>query len=238
MATAKKAPAPVTAPEFTIRFLDPTTLTPHPLNDKQHPARQKAELTRSLEDFGWLSAPIWNQRTGHLLDGHERREEAIAHGWTPIPVRVVDVDARVERRMLASFDRIGELRERDDRLLARLLQEAMVEDETPPPGFSDAEVDDLEALIEPPAELEPEASDAFHAENPFAERAEQQQEQGPYVAPVRLVNLYLTPDQHAQVLAEVDALAEVYGTANLTDTVVAAVQEAWEQGHAPGPEEE
>jgi hypothetical protein len=231
MAAAKNAPRPP-APEFTIEFLDPKTLTPHPLNYKQHTERQKSELSKSLQAFGWLSAPIYNKKTGHLLDGHERRDEALAMGWVPIPVRVVDVPAGVERRILAAFDRIGELRARDDKLLARLLQEVMVADETPPPGYSEAEVDDLLALIETPVELPPEATEAFHADNPFAERAEQQLAQGPYVPHVKLVNLYLSTEQHERVLAQVEALAETYGTANLTDTVVAAIQESWERHHA------
>jgi len=215
--------------EFPIEWLDPARLIPHPLNYKRHTARQKAELGKSLHDFGWLAAPIWNRRTGHLLDGHERREEALTRGWTPIPVRVVDVDARVERRMLASFDRIGELRERDDRLLARLLREVTGEDEPPPPGYDATEVEALLELLAPPAEREaPETDHDARGAGWAAAPAAQE----PYAAHVRLVNLYLTLAQHARLLAQVEALATAYGTANVTDTVVRAIHEGWERHDA------
>ena len=226
------ASAPPARPDFTVEWLDPATLTPHPLNYKQHTEQQKAELTKSLREFGWLAAPIWNRRTGHLLDGHERRDEALSQGWAPIPVRVVDVTAPVERRILAAFDRIGELRARDDKLLAVLLREISAGEEPVPPGYSEAEVDDLLALIEPALELAPEDTDAFHADNPFQERADHQLAQGPYVAQVKLVNLYLSTEQHAAVLAQVEVLADRYGTTSLTDTVAVAIQTVWEWHYA------
>jgi DNA modification methylase len=136
---------------FLIEYLNPRTLTPHPGNWRQHPERQRDALANSLTEHGWLSAPIWNRRTGHILDGHARVELAVSTEETAIPVRVIDVPARQEKRILASFDRIGELRERDDEALSALLAE-LAEDGGLPPGWDDA---DLAALIEPESGLLP-----------------------------------------------------------------------------------
>jgi len=123
--------------EFTIRQMSPHELLPHELNPAQHSDRQRAELASSLGDFGWLSAPIWNARTKKLVDGHLRVEHARKVGAEKIPVRVIDVDEKTERRILASYDRIGELKENDDARLCALLRGIC--DEGPPPSGWDAE---------------------------------------------------------------------------------------------------
>lgn len=133
---------------FTIRYLDPRDLTAHPANFRRHPDAQRAALGESLAEHGWLAAPIWNETTGHLLDGHARVELALSTEERLIPVRVLCVSEAQEKRILASFDRIGELRERDDEALAALLQELAAEGSLPA-GWSEG---DLEALL---GEFEP-----------------------------------------------------------------------------------
>jgi hypothetical protein len=228
-------------PDFTIAFLDPHRLEPHPENWKRHNPRQRDALSQSLAEFGWLSAPILNQRTGRLLDGHERREEAIARGWAEIPVRVVDVSLSQERRILAAFDRLQELRETDDLMLARLLQATMDDGSARPPGYSDAEMDDfLAKLLPAETEASPAGTEAFYEDNPHVERLASaapsdlppEPTQAALTGAVRLINLYLTPAQHTDVLAKLGPLAEVYHTGNITDTVVAAIDVAWEQQDA------
>ncbi|MBA2702677.1 MAG: ParB N-terminal domain-containing protein [Blastocatellia bacterium] len=132
-------------PEFVIEYLDPATLTPHEQNFRRHPAIQAAALESSLSDYGWLAAPIVNRRTGNrILDGHARVEIALQRGEATIPVRLVDVTEADEKRILASFDKIGEMRERDDQALALLLAELAETEDGLPAGWSD---DDLAALL-------------------------------------------------------------------------------------------
>lgn len=136
----------MTQPEFTIEYLDPATLSPHGQNFRLHPLPQKEALESSLEAHGWLSAPIVNKRGGshRILDGHARVEIALQRGEAVIPVRVVDVSEDGERRILASFDRVGEMRERDDAALMLLLQELAETEPGLPAGWND---DDLAALL-------------------------------------------------------------------------------------------
>jgi hypothetical protein len=52
---------------------------------------------------------IFNERTGHLLDGHMRVEEFIERNETEIPVILVDLPEEKEHLALYFKDRIGEM---------------------------------------------------------------------------------------------------------------------------------
>jgi hypothetical protein len=134
---------------FIVEYLDPQALEPSPQNFRRHPAIQKQALSSSLEEFGWLAAPIINRRGMRILDGHARVELALEREEATVPCRVIDVDAAQEQRILASFDRIGSLAERDDQALASLLQELSESEAGLPAGWGE---DDLAALL---AELGP-----------------------------------------------------------------------------------
>jgi hypothetical protein len=131
----------MTEPESTVQFLNPRELTPHPENWRRHPERQRRALAQSLAEHGWLAAPILNRRTGHLLDGHARVEEAIQREAATIPVRVVDVPPEQERRILASFDPIGALAENDEAALGCLLADLRASDQGLPPGWEEEDLD-------------------------------------------------------------------------------------------------
>lgn len=136
---------------FVVEYLDPQVLTAHPANFRRHPSSQIAALRESISEHGWLAAPIVNRRDGSLriLDGHARVELALEREEATVPCRVINVDAAQEQRILASFDRIGSLAERDDQALASLLQELAESEAGLPAGWGE---DDLAALL---AELGP-----------------------------------------------------------------------------------
>jgi hypothetical protein len=98
---------------FKIQWRDPATLVPNPHNHRRHPERQRDVLRVALGDEGWLDPLIFNKRTGRLIDGHARTEEAIAQGVTEVPVIEIDVDEATERKILVRHDRIGALAELD-----------------------------------------------------------------------------------------------------------------------------
>jgi hypothetical protein len=103
--------------------MDPAVLVPNPQNFRRHPEAQRNVLRVSMEQDGWLVPVIWNHRTGRIIDGHARVEEAIAQGLAAVPVIVLDVDEAAERRILVRFDRIGAMAEMDNDILAQLLND-------------------------------------------------------------------------------------------------------------------
>lgn len=139
--------------------VDPATLAAHPENWRGHPDAQRMALTESLGRVGWVGAVLVNSRSGRIIDGHERVEEAQAAGAT-VPVLWVDLDDDEERFVLASFDTIGGMADADAEALAALLDHVDIDspalsaalaemagatdtpDEKPPKA--DAEIADLE----------------------------------------------------------------------------------------------
>lgn len=110
-------------PDFTVEYLDPKTLGENPFQFRRHPDSQKSALSASVKEFGWVDGPLLNKRTGHLIDGHLRRDEAIAQGRATIPVKVVDLSEADERRLLRLFDPITALATEDSEALDRLIAE-------------------------------------------------------------------------------------------------------------------
>lgn len=99
----------------------PDQLLANPLNARRHPARQRDALRASLDRIGWVAPVIVNQRTGMMVDGHARVEEALSAGLMTVPVLTIDVSAEDERVMLATFDPISYLAEYDSGVMAGLL---------------------------------------------------------------------------------------------------------------------
>jgi hypothetical protein len=148
--------------------VDPTTLTPNPLNARRHPPRQRRVLSSVLDEVGYVQDCIVNQRSGYVIDGHLRVEIAIERGQPTIPVKYVDLSEEEEALGLATFDPIGALAYLDieamtelaeaigpvsadiDTLLDELTPEKpSYENDRPPPAdddgdWSDDETDELD----------------------------------------------------------------------------------------------
>lgn len=102
--------------------------TAHPNNPKLHPQAQRDVMGIALKKLGWLAPVIENQRTGYLIDGHERVMQALLNN-DPVPFVQVDLNEDEEAEALVSFDAIGELAYYDASELTRLL--AQVETSLP-----------------------------------------------------------------------------------------------------------
>ena len=108
-------------PKLKIQWRDPTSLVANPGNHRRHPERQREVLRAALGDEGWIDPVIVNRRSGRIVDGHARVEEAVAQGAAQVPVIVIDVDEQAERRIVARHDRIGALAEIDLEALGKTL---------------------------------------------------------------------------------------------------------------------
>jgi hypothetical protein len=109
-------------------WMDPHEIVGNPSNPRRHPQLQRHALHRALESAGWIKPLIWNRRSGQLIDGHLRREEAIEEGLTQVPVMVVDLDERQENVALASLDSITSMATLDEAMFRELLSDVQAED--------------------------------------------------------------------------------------------------------------
>ena len=105
-----------------LEWLNPYDLQANPLNPRTHPQAQRRALHASLTSLGWVQPLLLNARTGRLIDGHMRRQQAIESGITEVPVLVVDLDEHDERTALASIDSITSLATVDNRAMDALLE--------------------------------------------------------------------------------------------------------------------
>ena len=84
--------------------VNPQELVEHPDNWRIHPKSQADALEGALEDVGWVQDIIVSRQSGYMIDGHLRRDLAIAKGETTVPVKYVDLDEREELLVLATLD--------------------------------------------------------------------------------------------------------------------------------------
>lgn len=122
--------------------VDPRELKPHPENWRLHGDEQRDHFRQVAERVGFVRRIIASQRTKHVLNGHMRREQAIASKQPTVPVAWLDVSIAEERRILATFDPLGAMAEVDEERFAALL------DETPFAALL-WEHEPYDALIEP-----------------------------------------------------------------------------------------
>jgi DNA modification methylase len=103
-----------------LEWLNPETLKPNPMNWRTHPERQKKVLDAVLSEVGWAGVALFNKRTGHLIDGHARRDWAIKNG-VEMPVLVGEWDEKDEKKILATLDPIAAMAEQTNETLLELL---------------------------------------------------------------------------------------------------------------------
>lgn len=102
----------------------------HPDNWRVHGWAQQEALSGVLGTVGWVTGVVENVRTGHLVDGHLRVQEALKRGdGEMVPVVLVDLSPEEERLVLASLDPIGAMATGDAEKLGALLADIEAEDE-------------------------------------------------------------------------------------------------------------
>jgi hypothetical protein len=107
-----------------IRTIALDRINPAPYNPRLDlkpgdPEYQKLE--RSLNEFGCVEPLVWNNRTGHLVGGHQRFKILKARGHTHLRVSVVDLPLEREQALNIALNKISG--DWDEKKLAELLDE-------------------------------------------------------------------------------------------------------------------
>jgi len=110
-----------------LRIVKASDLRPNAKNWHDHTDRQRQVLRGLLDELGFAGAVLAREATKgrgkkktvelELIDGHERAEIA---GDDEIPVLVLDVTKAEADKLLATFDRVGQLAETNDEKLSDL----------------------------------------------------------------------------------------------------------------------
>jgi hypothetical protein len=98
-----------------------STLTPHPLNWRKHPQKQRDAMAGVLQEVGYVDAiMVRKHEDGYqIIDGHLRAETTPD---TKVPVLVVDLDDKETAKVLTTFDPIASLATQESEMLAALLK--------------------------------------------------------------------------------------------------------------------
>lgn len=100
----------------------PEQLAANPNNFRRHPIHQKKIFKGVASEVGIVAPVIQNDRTGFLIDGHMRIEEAMFLGIESIPVAHVDLSQEEEDKVIATLDAISAMAFEDAAQKAELLK--------------------------------------------------------------------------------------------------------------------
>ena len=127
-----------------IRTLKAAQLRAAPYNPRRDLQPEDAEyqkLRRSIETFGYIEPIIWNERTGHVVGGHQRLKVLLEQGAEDIEAVVVDLEERDEKILNVLLNKVkGRW---DIGRLADLLQQLDETGDMEVTGFEDWELQSL-----------------------------------------------------------------------------------------------
>lgn len=97
-------------------------LKPNPKNPNTHPQGQIEILAKVIREQGWRQPIKVSNQSGYIVSGHGRYEAAIFMGADFVPVDYQDYASEAEELAdLLADNRIAELAEMDEKLLAALM---------------------------------------------------------------------------------------------------------------------
>ena len=105
-------------------IVDVAKLVPNPKNPNQHPDSQIQLLGRIIRQAGWRQPITVSKRSGFIVKGHGRLAAALLEGMKEAPVDYQNYTNDAEEYAdLVADNRIAELAETDNRLLADIFAE-------------------------------------------------------------------------------------------------------------------
>lgn len=204
--------------EFGVKNADQFTF--HPDNPRIHPEAQTAGTEGSLSDLGWLKPVIENQRTGYLIDGHDRVQLARARGNQPVPFVLVDLPEEREAEALLILDRLTEMARFDPDALRRLSESI------------ESSHDAINLILHDLAQ-EYDILPEFDTGN-ASSNSDEGDDPGVLTeiepSRVRMVNLFLDEETVQEFNDLTYHLSKRYGTDNPTDTVMEALRREADHG--------
>lgn len=226
----KKAPPPGGATESDIQALiaaNPPVMVPigsiliDPNNANTHDRRSIDGIKGSIAKFGQVDPLLVRKATGVLIGGEGRLTAMQELGFTEVEARFLDVDQTTATGLALALNRTQQLSRFDDAIVVAQLQALEADGfDVGSLGWNDAEMTAL-LTLETAAVAEADGSLEFKGE-PGGQAMDDDSPPASEIPPsqVRMVQLFLTVSTFPDFEGMVDALADRYGTANTTDTVM------------------
>ncbi len=145
------------APEVAAVWVPIAELQPWDKNPRKNDGAV-AKVADSIRRFGF-GAPILARRNGEVIAGHTRLKAALKLGLDRVPVRYLDLDPADARLLALADNKLAEIAEWDEALLAELLKDLDPADSAIA-GFGAKEVAELLAEIAEPETFNGDLDDA------------------------------------------------------------------------------
>lgn len=155
----KPTPAETTYGRLSIVYLPIAELKLDLMNPRVHTPRQIRQIARSIERFGF-NVPVLVDAHGKVIAGHGRVLACQLLGWTEVPTICLEhLNQAQARAFMIADNRLTEISEWDDRLLAEQLKELSelnLDFDLEATGFTMGEIDlRIEGLSEPARTIQP-----------------------------------------------------------------------------------
>lgn len=105
----------------TMKLTDLIPADYNPRKDLQPGDKEWEKISDSLQNFGLVEPLVYNERSGHIVGGHQRAKILAYQGRTEATVSVVDLDDDAEKILATKLNRVQGFW--DSRKLAELLTE-------------------------------------------------------------------------------------------------------------------
>ena len=133
--------------QVIVKPLSELTAAPH--NPRTISDTALAGLKASIDKFGLVAPVVWNERTGHIVGGHQRIRALEMSGATEAPVVVVDLPESEEKALNVTLNNPGIQGEFTPDVLP-LLDEL---EELDPIGFEELRLTNLRKVLWQPTDM-------------------------------------------------------------------------------------
>jgi hypothetical protein len=201
--------------------IDPAVLLDNPHNWRMHTKEQMQAMGHILDEIGWVQDVIVNKNTQHIVDGHLRVFLAKKRREPTVPIILVDLTEGEEKIALAMLDTISAMAKTDKAKARALAKEVRARNEAMQTTFMDLFGDKFmeEEIPEQP-------TDAAFAEHNLAGKEDYGEQQKNVPTSMRVIQVFVYPHVKEHLSDALKRMAKLWGTSNITDTVIAAIEYA------------
>jgi len=117
--------------------VSPEKLLASPFNWRVHQKAQTEAMVGILDELGWVQKIIVNEKTGHIVDGHLRVQEAMRREEKTVPVDYISVSKSDEKKIIVTLNSVGAMAKAKPDILESLLNEVHFEQRSVDPVLAE-----------------------------------------------------------------------------------------------------
>jgi hypothetical protein len=209
-----------------VRAVSISKLHLDPHNARVHTVENIEAIKRSILNYG-QQKPIIVNKKGMILAGNGFFQAATELGLSKVQVVVSQLTGNMAKAYAISDNRTGELSEFDNKILAGLMKEIYADQDIMDvlegviPGFSEAQQDNILALLDSEGKLQFQGGETADVE------LMEDTDGGAGDSHTRVIQLYVDGPQFDEYSRLVEKLTDLLGCDNSTDVVLTSLRKVY-----------